>query len=230
MLQVPAYCRPAAFEAFREELTDIDRPQGLLRAATAIAMHADQEDCRDEVVRTISRLADSIHIRIQSECDQTKLAHLHDVLFDVVGFRGVEPEDYYNPSHSYLPCVLEIRRGIPISLVLIYRSVAECLGLRVEGVNSPGHFMAAVICRETVGETLQYVDPFYDGALLTRDEALLRIESITGVIPPDADPLAFATPTQWLLRILGNLQAIFARHQQERDLLAMQELESLLPP
>ena len=61
------------------------------------------------------------------------LAHLHEVLFDEEGFAG-NVDDYYNVANSYLPVVLETRRGIPISLTLLYKLVAERLGLPVQGV------------------------------------------------------------------------------------------------
>ncbi|MEM6798092.1 MAG: transglutaminase-like domain-containing protein [Planctomycetota bacterium] len=224
----PAYCRPAAFEAFRQELPAIDTPEGLLRAATAISLHAEPDGSVDEVVDVVQRLARSVRQRLQSNSQRALLAHLHDVLFDVIGFRGVEFSTYYDAGNSYLPRVLNTRRGIPITLTLVYRSVASSLGLRVEGVNSPGHFLAAVTCHEPTGDALLYVDPFFGGALLTPTEALQRVEAVTGVADPTEELLVVATPHAWLSRMLLNLQAVFARQQQERDLLAMQELSSLL--
>ena len=53
-------------------------------------------------------------------------------------------EDYYNPANSYLPTVLETKRGLPITLSLVYRLVAERVGLRSWGVGLPGHFVVAV--------------------------------------------------------------------------------------
>ena len=49
-----------------------------------------------------------------------------------------------DPANSYLPAVLRTKRGLPITLVLIYKCVAEGVGLVVRGINSPGHFLAAV--------------------------------------------------------------------------------------
>ena len=92
------------------------------------------------------------------------MAHLHDVLFDVVGFVG-NVDDYYNPANSYLPNVLRTRRGLPITLVLIYKCVAEQLGLTVRGINSPGHFLASVrndsaAAASTKDSSWMYVDPW----------------------------------------------------------------------
>src|SRR5207253_902657 len=159
--------------------------------------------------------------------------HLHDVLFDVVGFVG-NIEDYYNPANSYLPDVLRTRRGLPITLTLVYKCVAEQIGLTVCGINSPGHFLAAVRApgRQTGSggaDSWMYVDPFYGGDLLDAQDVCRRITETTGMLPADPTQwLAPATHRQWLARMLNNLQAVFAHTGRERDLYAMQELQELL--
>lgn len=232
-MSLPAYCRTEAYEAFLRELHHIQSATGLCRAAAAIALHEETTaDGRlvDEVIASCEGLAKTVASRVKSDSELAKLSHLHDVLFDVVGFAG-ETEDYYNPSNSYLSHVLKTQRGLPISLVLLYRTVGSSLGLRIEGVNAPGHFLAGVACRDATGDSILYVDPFYSGKLLTKQEALDRIAEATErpVLGPKVDALVVATPTDWLRRILLNLQAAFANRNQERDFLAMQELEALLP-
>ena len=155
------------------------------------------------------------------------------MLFDVVGLRG-NVDDYYNPSNSYVPDVLKTRRGLPITLTLIYKCVAEDLGLTVYGINAPGHFLASVRCpqaNDVADDTAgwMYVDPFYGGELLNRRQVHQRILQTTGRdIPLTPKCLARATHRQWLSRMLANLQAVFAATGRERDLYAMQELQNLL--
>jgi regulator of sirC expression with transglutaminase-like and TPR domain len=210
----PAYCRPTAYRAFAAALPEADSPEGLFRAAWAIAQH----ELRDADVTS----------GVLSHSAEALLAHLHDVLFDVLGFRG-NTEDYYQPANSYLPQVLRTRRGLPITLTLVYRRVAADLGLAVHGVNSPGHFLAEVESQEAGGAQSMYVDPFFGGGLLTADEVFERIAQATGRdVEPAPQHLRRATPTQWLMRMLHNLQAVFAATGRERDLLAMQELQALL--
>lgn len=236
MTNRPAYCRPEAMELLRRELPAAHTPMGLARAACALARHADESADADAVEDQLRRLGDAVQRRLRSSQHEAALAHLHDVLFDLIGFRGAEQADYYNPLNSYLPAVLDRRRGIPISLVLVYRAVAHGVGVRVDGVNAPGHFLAAVHRPRAAGggsgePGLDYVDPFHSGVLLTPDEAAGRVEAVIGQrLPREINPLPVATPAAWLRRMLMNLQAIFARAQRERDLLAMQELESVLPP
>lgn len=228
---MPAYCRPAAYAAFARELPQVDATRGLFRAAFAIARHERAEADVERAEATIAELAETVERRLRSANPQARIAHLHDVLFDVAGFRG-NVEDYYNPANSYLPDVLATRRGLPITLVLVYKCVAEGVGLRVQGINSPGHFLAAVETSDEPaadGGSRMYVDPFYGGELLHEPEIHRRIRESTGSeISPSPRLLAPATGQQWIARMLVNLQAAFAAVGRERDLLAMQELHALL--
>ena len=149
---------------------------------------------------------------------------ISDHLFDRLGFCG-NTYDYYDPRNSFLPEVLRRRLGIPITLTLVYKAVAERVGLRVEGVNAPGHILARVY--DHSGPIL--VDPFFRGQMLTPEEALERLAQITGrTIPPDTRLLRSATNAQWLARMIANLQSIFSTTDQHQDLAAMNELQKLL--
>jgi len=230
---MPAYCRPAAYAAFAREMPHVDTTRGLFRAAFAIALHERPEADVERAEGMLAEWADTIGRRVHSPGPQARVAHLHDVLFDVAGFGG-NVTDYYSPANSYVPDVLETHRGLPITLTLIYKCVAEGVGLPVRGINAPGHFLAAVECPEPGAQADEnggwmYVDPFYGGDLLGRKDVFRRIREATGRNVPEVDEwLAPATHTQWLLRMLHNLQAVFAHSGRERDLFAMQELQELL--
>lgn len=197
-----------------------------MRAACAIAMHADETTDGAACWTALERIASTVAARCVSGQAEARIAHLHDVLFDVIGFCGVEGEDYYNPRNSYLPWVLQSHRGIPITLCLVYRATACLVGLSAVGVNAPGHFLAAI---EQPGRERMYVDPFYSGRLLEASEVYDRIAELSGrPIPPSPELLQTASGRQWLARMLMNLQANFARSGEDRHMFAMQELQSLL--
>jgi regulator of sirC expression with transglutaminase-like and TPR domain len=224
----PAYCRPSAYHEFAAALNDLDSLDGLVDAATAIARH-EFPQCRATDVRsTLDHLAAAVGRAAPSGTVQARLAHLHDLLFDVVGFRG-NADDYYNPGNSYLPEVLRTRRGIPITLVLVYKAVAHRVGVKVHGINAPGHFLAAVYDEEQSAAAPLLIDPFYGGSVLDREEALARLSLASGrPVEPAKHVFQPATHAQWLMRMLHNLLAIFAHAGRDRDALAMQELEGLL--
>ena len=224
----PAYCAPAAFDAFSLELREQDNARSLFRAAFAISLHERPEADLREVESTVEKLADTVRSRVRSSSHEAVLAHLHDVLFDVFGLKG-NSEDYYNPANSYLSDIFKTKLGIPISLVLIYKRVAEPLGIVVHGVNAPGHFLAEVELPGPSHVQSMYVDPFYGGGLLNRSEVLERVSEAIG--KPVADqPEMFqrATSHTWLGRMLNNLQASFAVQGNDRNVCAMEELRSLL--
>ncbi len=223
----PAYCRPAAYRLFQQQLATLETGAGLFRAAFAICLHQRPEAHLAEVETIVENLADTVARRVRSRSTNALLAHLHDVLFDVYGLRG-NVEDYFNPANSYLPDVLQTQQGLPITLVLIYKHVAEQLGLTVHGINAPGHFLAEVESTEPSGESI-YIDPFFGGQLLNQREITGRIGQTTGLdIELTPHLLARATHRRWLGRMLNNLQAAFATLGQDRDLCAMQELQALL--
>ena len=226
-LSRPAYCRTLAYRSFRDELSEINSADGLFRAAWAISQHEHPDSDVAEGEAAVASLISTIERRVRSNSVEAKLAHLHDVMFDLLGFRG-NIDDYYAPSNSYLGDVLKTRRGLPITLTLLYRQVAQGIGLTVHGVNAPGHFLAEV---EMDGESQQsiYVDPFFGGGLLHEAEVYERILQATGrKLDQTVDHLARATPRQWLGRMLNNLQAVFASTGRERDMYAMQEMQGLL--
>lgn len=224
MINQPGMCRPCAYQLFAEQVRVIHTTEGLLNAAIAISMHA-MEDIRPEAVKTrLSELSRRVRQRVRSEQTSALLAHLHDVLFEEEGFTG-NSKDYYNPQNSYIPTVLDSRSGIPITLALIYKVVAEGLGLDVEGVNAPGHFLVRV----TSETGWMIVDPFVGGGVLTDEESFERVEQVTGrPVPRSPQYLTAANHSQWLSRMLVNLQHIFASSEQRSDLAAMSELQSLL--
>ena len=224
----PAYCRPAAYRAFTAQLPKADTAEGLFRAAWAIAQHdmPDADLAGGEAI--IANLVAAVRRRVRSQSPEALLAHLHDVLFDVLGFRG-NVEEYYLPSNSYVPEVLRTRRGLPITLTLVYRRVGAGLGLVVHGLNAPGHFLAEVEVEQMGEKQSMYVDPFFGGGLLTEAEVFERISQTTGrAIDPSSRHLKRANAEQWLSRMLNNLQAVFAASGRERDVYAMQELQALL--
>jgi regulator of sirC expression with transglutaminase-like and TPR domain len=114
-------------------------------------------------------------------------------LFEELGFAGNE-EDYYNPRNSCLNWVLESHTGIPITLSIVYIEVARRLGVRVDGIGAPGHFLIRL---EDDGDTF-YLDPFRGG--------LIR-ENVESDIP--ANFLVSATPRTIAIRMLNNLRQIY---------------------
>lgn len=97
-----------------------------------------------------------------------KCRALNRVLFHEFGLRG-NHEHYQDPLNSFLDQVLIRRKGLPISLSMVYLLVGERVGLPVEPIALPGHFLVG--CYE---ETVPFfIDPFQAGTFLNAREVFL---------------------------------------------------------
>ena len=135
-----------------------------------------------------------------------KIAHL---LFNEVGLKGNAVE-YYNPDNSYLNRVLDLKRGIPISLGVVFLLTARRLSVPVEGVNMPRHFLLK--CRAPSHEV--FVDCFHGGRLLdAHDCARLLADAQIAFLP---DHLRAVSDREILSRMLGNLLRIYHSVEDQR--------------
>lgn len=219
-------CRPKAAQFFEQSLDVLETNTGLLNAALAISMHAlediDPETESDRLMAMALRAVGQLHNRRNSE---TVLTHVHRVLFDEEGFFG-NHHNYYLSVNNYVPFVLSSRRGVPVSLCLIYKIVAELAGLRTQGINAPGHFLVRV----AVNNNWMIIDPYFGGRTLNRNEAFQRVEDVTGgkIIRSSGRFLPVARNHQWIRRLLSNLQTGFRRQDRQEDIEAMLQLEEML--
>jgi regulator of sirC expression with transglutaminase-like and TPR domain len=133
-------------------------------------------------------------------------------LFGELGFAG-NREQFDDPRNSCLNEVMDRKKGIPITMALIYIEVARRAGIRSEGVNMPGHFL--VRCLQDLhtddpGEGL-IVDPFHGGAILNEAECrkLLQPHMEDEAFAPAL--LARATRRQILVRMLLNLKKLYVK-------------------
>ncbi|MDX2266615.1 MAG: transglutaminase-like domain-containing protein [Bryobacter sp.] len=117
----------------------------------------------------------------------------HAVLFGEQGFTGND-KDYYNPHNSCLNWVIASRRGIPITLSLIYLELARRLGAPAVGIAAPGHFLVRL---EEDGDEF-YLDAFRGGVI--RDDIE---EDLSGALRQAATRRTIA------IRMLNNLRQIY---------------------
>jgi len=160
-----------------------------------------------------------------------RLRMLNRYFFHELGFGG-NANNFYDPQNSYVHRVLETRRGIPVSLAVLYVELATQAGLPALGVSFPGHFLVKL--HLPAGEVL--LDPL-DGRSLSREELEERLEPFCqqrGLVGDDAVPLGLflqaASPRDILARMLGNLKSIHRTAGDPVSGLAVQErLVRLVP-
>ncbi len=223
---LPICASPAAYRLLSRQLNSLESPDALLNGAMAIAMHEMPEAKLEEVDHTLQQYADVIRDRVHGCQPQAVLAHLHDYLFDELLFVG-DTETYYSPANSYLPHVLTTKRGLPIALAIIYKIVAERVGIPCWGIALPGHFLTGV----DVDGAPMLIDPFARGRMLTPEEAQERMAGMFGDEVQWSDQLVQPASTKhWLTRMLQNLLNIFGSEGRYADVAAMLEMEMLLWP
>jgi regulator of sirC expression with transglutaminase-like and TPR domain len=203
-----------------------------LNLAEAALLIAELEYPDLDVARYLGRLdelARDIRQRLGGEDSPlAKLRAMNRYLFEEQGFAG-NSEHYYDPRNSYLNEVLDRRLGIPITLSVIYMEVGRRLGLALEGVSFPGHFL--VKYRLEDGEVV--LDPYHGGASLTLEDLRERASDAYGSEPEDwllADMLAGASKRDILARMLRNLKSAYGEREDHARLLSVQDLLVRLAP
>jgi regulator of sirC expression with transglutaminase-like and TPR domain len=155
----------------------------------------------------LDRLAEQARPRLAGLSDGESMVRvLAGLLHGELGFEG-NRESYYDPRNSYLNEVLERRMGIPISLSALYLEIGRRLGLPMEGVGMPGHFL--VRFRHPGGPVL--FDPFDGGAVVGEAECEARLRSLYGpAVRLGPAMLASVGARSIVFRMLANLKGVYA--------------------
>lgn len=190
----------------------VSRPDGEIRLARAALLIAAAEQPGLDVDRYLDRLealAEAAEPARRAADALSRLHRLREFLFEEQGFAG-DRADYFDPRNSQLNQVLDRRLGIPITLSLVLIEVGRRLGLEMEGVGLPGHFIAAA---RIAGEQV-LLDPFNRGALLTVEACGQVVNRALGR-PVHLRPEHFAPVDnrQFLTRMLANLKGIYWRQE-----------------
>jgi regulator of sirC expression with transglutaminase-like and TPR domain len=138
-----------------------------------------------------------------------KMQAINRYLFEELGYAG-DHDQYYDPRNSYLNEVFERRRGNPISLAMVQMEVARRLGVPLDGVSFPGHFLV----RLPVDDGVLVMDPFNRGRPLDVDELRQRARPHLGGDAPDDEALSQilnpASHRAILMRVLRNLHGLYS--------------------
>lgn len=156
-----------------------------------------------------------------------RLRVLNQYLFDTEQFRGND-DDYYDPRNSYLNQVIERRLGNPISLSILQIALGRGLGLEIEGVSFPGHFLTCL----SMDDGVVVLDPYHRGRSLSLDELRQRASGYLREHAFDDEQMSRlldpAQPRSILGRILRNLKQLYReRSEFERALRCSDRLITL---
>lgn len=211
-------------------LVQEDESIPLFEAALAIAQDVDPQLDLAATQAEVDMLAARLQRRLAPDASSVqKLRMLNHFFYRELGFAG-NVNDYYDPDNSYLHRVISTRRGIPISLAVLYMELAQQIGLDVKGISFPGHFLMKLSIQS--GDIV--LDPF-NGVSLSREELEERLEPYFEQHSyPGAIPLSYylhaAHPREILVRMLRNLKALFVEHMRWQRVLGVQQRLLILLP
>lgn len=206
---------PTALQYFAA-LVQSDENLPLMEAAISIAQDAVPDLDLQAASAELDRLQVRLVQRLAGETDPLQcLRVLNQFFYGELGFGG-NLNDYYDPANSYIHHVLQTRRGIPISVALIWLELAAAIDLPAQGVSFPGHFLVKM--RLPQGQVV--MDPL-SGESFSANSLAERLEPFwqnAGLSAEEAAPLGMylqgASPRDILERMLRNLQEI---HHARRD-------------
>jgi len=226
-----------SYQAFEELVAEEDASIDIAKAALLIATLEYPYLDAEHYLATLDALADRVRTILNVSPTDTQLSEtiapltvidaINKVLFEEEGFRGNE-HDYYNPDNSFLNKVLEQRVGIPISLSLLYMEIGKRVGLLIEGIGLPFHF----VVRYTLPTEILYIDPFEGGLLLSEQDCRERIRRFSHGKMARLPRHLFepVRPKQMLVRMLGNLKNIYLHKEDYAKSLYISEYILLLIP
>jgi len=205
-------------ERLRQIVSGPDEGIGLAEAALLIAGHGYPDLNVAAYLSRIDELAHMLRLRVaEGESIPERIGALNRFLFGDLGF-APNSEDYYDPRNSFLNEVLERRTGIPITFCVIYMELGRKIGLPLQGVSFPGHFL--VKCAVSEGAVM--LDPYSGGISLGLADLQKRLRGVRGGEVSRAivaELLVSASNKEIIVRLLRNLKAIYLReHNLDRAL------------
>ena len=205
-------------ERLRQIVSGPDEDISLAEAALLIAGHGYPDLNVNAYLSRIEELAYRLRLILDvGDSVSERISALNQFLFGDLGF-APNSDDYYDPRNSFLNEVLERRTGIPITLCVIYLELGRKIGLPLQGVSFPGHFL--VKC--AVPEGAVVLDPYSGGISLGLQDLQKRLREVRGGEVSRAivaELLVSASNKEIIVRLLRNLKAIYLReHKLDRAL------------
>jgi len=211
-------------DRFAELMAREDAQIDLARACLLLSQDAYPGLDVDGYLGEIERFGARLRGRLQGATGaEERVVELNQFLFDELGFHG-NADHYYDPRNSYLNEVLDRRTGIPLTLSVLYLEIGRRIGLALEGVSFPGHFLVRLPLRGS----MLVLDPFSGGEPQSEADLRARLRRVvpagaTGPVALEELPLdQFLEPAgkrQILARLLRNLKGIYREADKPERLL-----------
>ncbi|HSG50306.1 MAG TPA: tetratricopeptide repeat protein [Longimicrobiales bacterium] len=212
---------------FAAELARPEAEMDLARAALLVAQEEYPQIPVELYLARLDQMAEEVQDRLADEtAPPVVLCELLEMLFVRRGFAGNRTA-YYDPRNSFLNDVLDRSTGIPLTLGMVLLEVGWRLGLPLEGVNFPGHFL--VRYRGDAVDLL--IDPFDGGKVRFADQAQELLDQLYGgMVRVQESFLRRADRRDMLVRLLSNLKGVYVNVGDHARALAVVERLLLVQP
>jgi regulator of sirC expression with transglutaminase-like and TPR domain len=161
---------------------------------------------------------------LAARCERRSIEGVCELLFERLGLTGAR-DHYDDPRHSWLDQVLDRRVGIPISLAVITIEIARRVGVAVDGVGMPGHFLVRDPARPAT-----FLDVHDAGRHLNADGCRALYRRLFGAHAPwSSNLLAPTPPVAILARMLANLTGSYQARDDARGRLWVARMRSTIP-
>jgi len=186
--------------------------QGLAEGALIVAAEVRPEIDIASGLEQLSEIAERARPLVDAaRTPSAAVDALNHALFELERFRGNQ-DQYDDPRNSFLDEVLSRRRGLPITLSVLYVEIARQLGLEAYGIGFPGHFLAKVVGVSDLAEREIIVDPFF-GKVLSLDDCAERVRAAAGDhVDLELDWLRPVSAVEIYVRMLNNLKMLYLRN------------------
>ena len=202
---------------------DIDLADAALACAAADRPGVDLTSLRARIAGLASRLQTQ-GTGIVASADRARL--LVALLAGHEELSG-DTDDYDNPANADLALMFERRRGLPVTLSLLYAAIARRVGWSAQVLGLPGHVVMAL---GGDGDRI-VLDPFDHGRTLDADGIGELVDrALGGHVTPEREHLRPLTNREVLVRLLSN-QATRARRKGDtvRALVLAERMTALAP-
>jgi len=166
----------------------------------------------------------------QSATVDQRISTLNKKMFDELGFAG-NIDNYFDPQNSFLNMVIDRRLGIPITLSVLYIELGRRIGLDLDGIGLPGHFIVGCLSKGKANAADFFIDPFHGGRMMDEVDCAGMVQSLYGGrIPFQRSHLRPMAARDIVMRMINNLKAIYAEAKLFSKLLTLQEMIVILDP
>lgn len=210
------------------KLIEKDDPEILEEAVFLIAEMGYPDLNISNYVGKLDTMADDINSSINDSGDfedlntLDRLNTINEYLFFKNGFTGNE-KNYYDPDNSYMNKVMDEKKGIPVTLSILYLLITRRLEMPVYGLSLPGHF----ILKYSDEKDEFFIDPFNKGVIISIKEAQNFIKNI-GMTDEEFKEIPYlknSTDREIILRVMRNLAEIY---KKTGELVKTEQMEKIM--